>query len=377
VLLLVIAGLGTRTLIALERLEPGFDITHLLTARVTLPERLPPETAAEWFRGAAQEIGRLPGVEAVGATSRLPFAGGRFNPNLGLEIEGYVPTDERGTWAVDYTVTPGYLETIKVPMVEGRSMADSDGPDAPRVAVINEAMARRYWPGRSPLGARLRIGTDAASATWRTIVGVVGNIRNDDADQPPVPYLYIPLAQGPLSSMSLALRTSGDPTALAEPLRRTLAAYDADQPVYEVRSMEQLLDEDLRGSRVLIQILELFAAVALGLAGIGIWGVVAHSVGQRTREIGLRMALGATRAQVLRTVVGQGLMPVVLGLTAGIVAALMAGRLMQRILFQVSPQDPMTLGLTALALTTVSLIAMLGPGLRAARMDPLRALREE
>jgi ABC-type antimicrobial peptide transport system permease subunit len=256
-------------------------------------------------------------------------------------------------------------------------MADSDGPDAPRVAVINEAMARRYWPGRSPLGARLRIGTDAASATWRTIVGVVGNIRNDDADQPPVPYLYIPLAQGPLSSMSLALRTSGDPTALAEPLRRTLAAYDADQPVYEVRSMEQLLDEDLRGSRVLIQILELFAAVALGLAGIGIWGVVAHSVGQRTREIGLRMALGATRAQVLRTVVGQGLMPVVLGLTAGIVAALMAGRLMQRILFQVSPQDPMTLGLTALALTTVSLIAMLGPGLRAARMDPLRALREE
>ncbi len=376
VTLLVVAGLAARTLAAIENLEPGFDMTNVLTAAVTLPEQMPPEAAARWIDQALTRARQLPGVRSAGATTRLPFAGGRWNPNRGLVIEGQSAGREaEGRWAIDYVITPGYFETLRVGMVEGRSFSDADGPGAPLVAIVNQAMARRFWPDRTPLGARLRQG-DEPEGQWRTVIGLVGDIRNDDADQPPVPYLYTPLPQDPVRTVAMTLRTANDPGGLAEPLRRAIADYDADQALYDVRTLKEVWEADLRASRILIQAMEALAAIGLGLAGLGVWGVAAHAVGQRTREIGVRMALGATAAQVGGLMARQGLLPVAGGLAVGLAGGLALGRLMRSILFQVSPTDPLTLVATLGALAVVGVAATLGPALRAARLTPLDALRE-
>lgn len=377
VTLLVMAGLAMRTLIAIEQLEPGFDMNNVLTAAVTLPEAVPAEGAARWIDQALTRAKQLPGVRSAGATSRLPFAGGRWNPNRGLEIEGQTITDSaEGRWAVDYTVTPGLIETLRVRVVEGRTFSDADGAGAPLVAIVNQAMARRFWPGTSPMGARLRQGNDP-SGEWRTVVGVVADIRNDDADQPPLPYLYVPLAQHPVRTVTVTLRAAQDPAALADPLRRAVASFDPDQALYDVRTMKEVWEADLQGSRILIQVMGALAAIALGLAGLGVWGVAAQSVGQRTREIGVRMALGATAVQVGGLIAWQGLVPIAGGLVVGLAGGLALGRAMRSVLFQVTPADPVTLATTLTVLAAVGVIATLGPALRAARLDPLMALRTE
>jgi predicted permease len=376
VTLLVIAGLATRTLIAVQRLDPGFDMANLLTAVVSLPDDLPPQAAAQWIDDALSELRGLPGVVSAGATSRLPFAGSRWNPNRGLEIEGQAPLDEAGHWAVDYVTTPGLIETLRVPLLEGRAFSDRDGADAPPVVIVNAAMVRRYWPGRSPVGTRLRQGDDPAGL-WRTVIGVVGDIRNDDADQPPLPYVYVPLQQRPRRTMTLTVRTSGDPAAMAEPLRRAMQNFDPEQALYDVRTMRDVWEADLRQTKVIIDVMGALALVALGLAGLGLWGVAAHSVGQRTREIGVRVALGAEPGDIGRLIARQGLGPVAFGLAAGLATGLGAGQLMRSLLFQVTPTDPMTVSLTIAVLALVGVAATLGPALRASRLDPLAALRQE
>jgi len=377
VVLLVVAGLFTRTLIAVDSLEPGVDLTNVLTAAVTRPEAATPDQAARWFEQALLRARELPGVLSAGATSRLPFAGSRFNPNRGLEIENQpVLGSGEGRWAVDYVITPGLLETLRVRVVHGRAFTDADGEGAPRVAIVNQAMVRRFWPSGTPLGARVRQSDDPAGQ-WRTIVGVVADIRNDDADQPALPYLYVPLAQQPRRTMTITLRTGGDAAALADPLRRAIASLDPDQPLYDVKTLLAVWQEDLQGSRMLIRIMSTLAAIALGLAGLGVWGVAAQAVGQRTREIGVRVALGSSGAQVARLIARQALMPIAGGLAVGVAGGLAAGRLVRSILFQVTPADPITLVATLAALAAVGAIATLGPALRAARLDPLVALRTE
>jgi putative ABC transport system permease protein len=377
VLLLILAGLFTRTVVAIERLDPGFETSSLLTARVSLPERLADQQASRWFGEALDRVRTIPGVIQAGAASRLPFAGGRFNPNRGLVVEGREPSPgDQGTFAVDYVITPGYLASLRVPIREGRDFLQSDQQDAPYVAIVSETLARRYWPTRSPLGARLRQG-DEPPGIWRTVVGVVGDIRNDDADQPPLPYLYLPLAQRPQHSMSMVLRTAGDPPALANQVRQTIASFDANQALYDVRTMDEVLEADLAGSRFLLQVMNAFGALALGLAGLGIWGVVSQLVAQRSREIGVRVALGATTRQVLTLVARLGALPVAGGLFAGLAAGLGLARLMRSLLFQVSSTDPLTIGIACLLLALVAALAVVGPARRAARLDPLAALREE
>jgi putative ABC transport system permease protein len=375
VALLVVAGLATRTLIALERLEPGFEMENVLTASVTLPDSMPPDVAHRWIEESIDRARRLPGVIAAGATSRLPFAGGRWNANRGLEIEGQSATTSEGRWAVDYLISPGLFESLRVPLVDGRLFAPSDGAETQPVAIVNQAMARRFWPNRSPIGERLRQG--GTDSVWRTVVGVVADIRNDDADQPPLPYLYVPLAQEPIRTVSIAIRTANDPARLADPLRQAIAAFDPDQPLYDVRTMVDLWAADLQGSRILIQVMSALALIALGLAGLGVWGVAAQAVGQRTREIGVRVALGASAAQVGRLIAWQGFVPIAIGLAIGLVVGLGLGRVMRSILFQVTPTDSLTLAGTLALLALVGLAATLGPALRAARLDPLAALRTE
>ena len=274
---------------------------------------------------------------------------------------------------MDYVVTPQLVETLRVRVLEGRTFTNADGADRQPVAVISAAMARRFWPGGSPLGARLREGNQR---DWRTVVGVVADIRNDDADQPPIPYLYIPLAQKPLRQMSIVLRTTSDAARMAAPLRRALAEFDADQALYDVRTMEEVFAADLSDSRVLIQVLGAFAAIALGLAGIGVWSVAAQAVGQRTREVGVRVALGASSRQVVGLLAADAMVPVAAGVALGLAAGLAVARVMRTVLFQVSPTDPATIAATIVVLATVALVASLGPALRAARLDPLAALRE-
>lgn len=375
VLLLVVSGLLTRTLVALERLDPGFDTSGLLTGRVALPERMPPDVAVRWFDEALARARALPGVEQAGAASRVPFAGGRFNPNRNLVIEGQPAGQaEAGTFAVDYIVTPGYFEALRLPLREGRMFRASDGAGAPLVAIVSETLARRHWPGGSPLGARLRQG-DEPEGVWRTVIGVSADVRNDDADQPPLPYLYVPLAQQPQGSMALVLRTAGDPAGLVDPLRRALAEYDPNQAIWELRTMADVLDADLADTRLLIQLLGTFALIALGLAGLGIWGVVAQLVSQRTREIGVRVALGATTPQIVAMVMRHGLVPVLLGLAGGLAAGVGTARLLRGVLFQVAPGDPVTMAISSALLVLVAIAAVAGPAWRAARLDPIVALR--
>jgi predicted permease len=376
VLLLIVSGLLMRTLSAIESLDAGFDLDNVLTASVTLPANTSEEAAARWFEQALTRARAIPGVVSAAATSRLPFAGSRYNPNRGLEIEGRssVGTDE-GSWAVDYTVTPQFFETLRVRVLEGRSFVDGDGTSAPLVAIVSQAMARRFWPEQSPVGARLRQG-DEPPGHWRTVIGVVADIRNDDADQPPIPYLYVPLAQRPARTMSMVLKTAGNPANTAASLRQVMAAFDPDQALYDVRTMQEVFEADLAQTRMLIQILGAFAAIALGLAGLGVWGVAAQAVGQRTREIGVRVALGATSNQVVRLMALQGFVPIAAGLAVGLAAGLGVARVMRSVLFQVSPNDPPTIAATVCVLAAVGAVATLGPALRAARLDPLAALRE-
>lgn len=376
VALLILAGLLIRSLSAIESLDAGFDLNNVLTASVTLPQDTTDEAAARWFDQASARARAIPGVSSAAATSRLPFAGSRFNPNRGLEIEGRSgAASDAGTWAVDYTVTPGFFETLRVRVQEGRSFGNGDGESAPLVAIVSEAMAKRFWPDRSPVGARLRRG-DEAEGQWRTVIGVVADIRNDDADQPPIPYLYVPLAQRPSRTMTIVLRTAGDPADVAPSLRQVIAVFDPDQALYDVRTMQEVFDADLADTRLLIQILSVFALIALGLAGIGVWGVAAHAVGQRRREIGVRVALGATSHQVVRLMVMQGVIPIVAGLALGLTTGLSAARVLRSVLFQVSPNDPQTIAATVAMLAAVGALATLGPALRAARLDPSAALRE-
>jgi putative ABC transport system permease protein len=376
VLLLIVSGLLMRTLSAIENLDAGFDLSNVLTASVTLPQATGAESAARWFEQVVARARALPGVRAAAATSRVPFAGSRFNPNRGLEIEGRsgFGADE-GSWAVDYTVTPQFFETLRVRVLEGRTFSEADGATAPPVAIVSQAMARRFWPDGSPVGARLRQG-DEPTGQWRTVVGVVADIRNDDADQPPIPYLYVPLAQHPARTMTIVLRTTGDAASMAASLREMVARFDPDQALYDVRTMEDVFEADLAQTRVLVQILGAFAAIALALAGIGVWGVAAQAVGQRTREIGVRVALGATSNQVVRMMAGQGLLPIAGGLAIGLAAGLAVARALRSVLFQVSPNDPTTIAAAVAVLAVVGAAATLGPALRAARLDPVTALRE-
>jgi putative ABC transport system permease protein len=375
VAMLVVAGLAARSLSALEDRQLGFDIDHVLTASVTLPDSGTAAAAGQWVERALTEIRRLPGLASAGATSRLPFAGGRWNPNRGVEIDGHAAAGAEGTWAIDYVITPGLLESLRVPVIEGRAFVDADGSSAPLVALVNQTMARRYWPDRSPLGARLRRG-DELAGQWRTVVGVVGDIRNDDADQAPSPYLYVPFAQEPQRTMTFTLRTAADPAEATPALRAAIASVDPDQALYDVRSMRAVWEADLQGSRLLIRVMSALAAIAIGLAGLGLWGVAAQSVGQRTREIGVRVALGATAIGVAAMIARQALLPMGLGLIVGLAAGLGLGRLMRSILFEVTATDPVTIAATLGVLFGVGVMATVGPALRAARLDPLTALRD-
>jgi predicted permease len=368
------AGLTVRSFMRLQEVDPGFDPDKTLTLRVSLPREGYKEDAQQraFFERAEQSMAGLPGVAATGSTTLLPLKGYRWTGDM--TIEGRPPEDYVRE-VRHKEITPGYFRAIGLPLLRGRFFDDSDTEKGQPTVVINDALARRYFPGEDPLGKRLKFGKPDEDDPWETVVGVVGDEKQDSLSAEVRPEAYHSHLQSAQDEMTLVVRAEGDPRALAGPIRERLRALDPSVPVYDVKTMRDVVYESLARERFVMFLMGLFAALALALAAVGIYGVVSYATAQRTHEIGLRMALGAQAGDVLRLMIGQGLAPVLAGVGLGLLAALGLTRLMSSLLYGVSATDPLTFAAVALLLTAVSLLACYIPARRATRVDPLTALR--
>jgi putative ABC transport system permease protein len=368
------AGLTARSFMRLQEVDPGFDPDKTLTLRVSLPREGYKEDARQraFFERAEQLIGGLPGVAATGSTTLLPLKGYRWTGDM--TIEGRPPEDYVRE-VRHKEITPGYFRAMGLPLLRGRPFDDSDTEKGQPTVVVNEALARRYFPGEDPLGKRLKFGKPNEDDPWETIVGVVGDEKQDSLSAEVRPEAFHSHLQTAQDEMTLVVRAEGDPRSLAGPAREQLRALDPSVPVYDVKTMRDVVYESLARERFVMLLMGLFAALALALAAVGIYGVVSYATAQRTHEIGLRMALGAQAGDVLRLMIGQGLAPVLTGVGLGLLAALGLTRLMSSLLYGVSATDPLTFAAVALLLTAVSLLACYIPARRATRVDPLTALR--
>jgi predicted permease len=386
IILLAGAGLMVRTFIALQHVDPGFDPHNLISMVVGVgaTEVGTSGRTANFYQQVLQEVSAVPGVESASAINHLPLAGDQWG--LSFHIEGR-PLERPGE-APDATyrvVFPGYFRTMQIPILRGRDVRESDNLSAARVVVINDYLAHQYWPGEDPIGKRITLDDPTANPSWLTVVGVVKNtVRGSWVDPPAeevfLPYLQTLSAENPAPSsayITVVVRTVGDPAALAPAMRATIHALDRSAPVSEVQTMERVVAEATGQSRFYLVLLGTFAAVALVLAGVGIYGVMSHVVSRRAREIGIRMALGAERSEVIRMVIWQGMFSALFGLAVGLVAALGLTRLLANLLYSVKPADPGTFVIASVALALVALGASYIPARRAARVDPMVALRYE
>jgi putative ABC transport system permease protein len=377
--LLAGAVLLLRSFERLQRVDPGFSTDGVLTARVTLPRAKYTEEA-DWLAFGDRLLagaGELPGVSAAALVSDAPL--GDSPPFWSFEIRG---AEARAGGSVQdaavFTTSPGYFEALRIPLVAGRFYTATDRADGDPVAVISQSMAGRYWPGRSALGGRITLGDPADPETrWLTVVGVAGDVRHERLSDEAYPQLYLPFSQAPTRSVVLTIRAQGDPATLMPAIRQKLAEIDPDLPLADVATLAERKAVSLARPRVNAAVLGSFALAALILAAVGIYGVVAYGVIQRTRELGIRMALGAGRGTLLRMVIRQGMMPVLAGLGLGLAAALAGGRVLRSLLFGVGAGDPATFVAATLFLVAVALAAMYVPARRAARSDPMAALRND
>jgi putative ABC transport system permease protein len=377
-ILLVGAGLLIRSFDRLSSVNPGFDSHSVISAQIVLPRVRYAESNNQlaFFDQLLQTTRAMPGVESVALTSDAPLSGG--GNYLSFEVAGRPPAAANAVQDAEVLVSgPDYFRTLRIPLRSGRNFSAQDDARATRVVVINSAMARRYWPGGDPIGARITLGDPADSSSWRTVVGVVGDVRQNALNDEPYPQLFLPVAQTPQRAMLLLVRTSGSPASLAGPSRRAVAALDPDLPVSDIRTLDERLDQSVAQPRVSMIVLGIFAVMALVLAAVGIYGVLSYTVTQRTRELGIRMALGAESKSVMRLVVGQAMTPVLIGVILGLAGAWGATRLMSSLLFGVSATDPLTFLAVALFLLVVAALASWLPARRATMVDPLIALRAE
>jgi putative ABC transport system permease protein len=382
--LLVGTGLMLRSFLQLRDINPGFRPDHVLTMRVSLPT--PNGTWTEedkarftgFFSRAARRLGELPGVTAAGAITILPLDGDSSDNSF--EIENYVPkfTGDLPDSEVR-EVAPGYFAAMGIPLIRGRLLSEADSKDAPPVVVINQAMAKRYWPNEDPLGKHLKINSKRAPVKeWTTVVGIVGDVRGFGLDKPAKTEMYYHLEQlRRAAGMALVIRTTGDPTTMANAARAAIGEIDAKQPIFNIRTMEDYLARSMAQRRFSLVLMLIFAGVALLLAAVGIYGVMSYTVAQRTQEIGIRVALGATPGRVLGMVVKEGMTLVGIGLGAGLAASLALTRVVSSLLYGVSASDALTYLIIAVALGGVALAATIIPARRATRVDPMNALRSD
>jgi len=376
VVLLVGAGLLVNSFVRLLRTPPGFNPEGVIVARTTLPAaRYPePERGKAVYRQALERMATLPGVQQVSVASFLPLAS---EWQIGFLVEGGGERDyytAYGSWVSD-----DFFRAMGIPLKNGRVFTNEDRADTTPVVVINEAMARRFWPGQSAVGKRIRWGGWNPPQGWLTIAGVVGDVKFSSLEAESPPTIYMPVFQIPRIRRDAVFiaRTTAEPSSLAAAMRREIAAVDADLPVYDVRTMNQVIAESVAQRRFTMGLLAIFAFAALCLAALGLYGVLSYAVTQRTREIGLRMALGGRRLDVLRLVVGQGMKMAMIGAGAGLLASLALTRLVKGLLYGVSASDPLTFIAVALLLALVALVACWIPARRATKVDPMIALRCE
>ncbi len=378
VTLLIGAGLLIRSFNRLSHADLGFNPGHLLTASFDLSEtRYTPDLQDRFVQELLNRIRALPGVTAVAGAIPLPLGDDQFNISFNL-LDHPVPKENEPSSGF-YVVAPGFFETLQIPLLRGRTFDARDQRNSPPVMIVTQEFAKKYFPNEDPIGRRVRIGAGdgAARASYkiREIVGVVGDIRNSDLVKPPAAAYYVPLPQLMWGPPTLMVRTPGDPKAIGGEIRKILASMDPDAPLYDVRTMEDYLALDLGRARFQTVLLGLFAAIALLLTAVGLYGVMSYTVVQRTPEIGVRMALGANKNDVLGMILARSFHMTGLGLLFGILGAVALTRLLSSLLYEVKPADPTTFIAVALLLGAVSLVASYVPAWRAARVDPMVALR--
>ena len=376
-MLLVGSGLMIRSLMRLQSVDPGFDPNNVLTVSISLPRAKYAETPKriEFFQQLLAHVRQLPGVRAAGGASAPPFTG--FGAATGFDIEGQppLPSSQQATTDVR-VVDQDYFKTMAIPLLKGRTFTDREVQQQSHVVIISEEMARRHFANENPLGKRITIDMKDKNDPCE-IVGLVGDVKWKGLDLPNRPMIYWPHAELPYLTMTLVIKTSGDPVTMAGAIQREVRALDKDQPLSEIRPMKELLADSISRSRFATLLLSIFAAVAFALASVGIYGVMSYSVTQRTNEIGIRIALGATGRSVLGLVLKRGLILAGSGVLVGLIGSVALTRLLTNLLFGVSATDPATFALAPILLTAVALLATYIPARRATKVDPLVALRYE
>jgi len=374
-LLLVSAGLLIRSFDKLLRVDVGFKTERLLSLEYRLPRNKYKDPIAQWnfHRQVVERLQEVPGVQSASLVRGLPFSGNggtttivlpdREPPPKGMEPE-----------VMFNTAMPTYFETIGIPLLKGRLFGNQDQANTPPVVVINQTMARRFWPNEDPLGKQIKLAEDGSLVT---VVGVVGDAKHYWLEEQQKPQMYDAYSQDPGIFATAVIRTTVEPLSLTEPVRQAVWKVDADQPMWKIRTVEFLVNRSTADRKFLMALMGIFASLALVLTIIGLYGVISYLVNQRTQEIGIRMALGAQMRDIMRMVLKQGMVLVLTGVALGLAAAWMLTRLMSRLLYQVSATDPLTFAAIALLLVTVALLACYIPARRATKVDPMVALRYE
>ena len=376
--LLVAAGLTIKSVVNMQTMDPGFTTKDVFTARMGFPASYT-DSAAQWrfFDQVVDRVAAVPGVKAAAISSGLPATRQGLGGNS-FAIEGQTYLKDKdypgSAWV---SVTPEFFTVLETPILQGRAFTSADRVDALPVVIVNRAFVDKYYKGANPIGRRIRLGTSTSTQPWLTVVGVVNNMFTGDQDNPMSPVMFEPFAQARSSFVYVTARTSGPPLALTQSVRDVVASLNNDIPLYWVMSLEDAIAQSLWFVRVFGFMFMIFGLVALFLASVGLYAVMAFSVSRRTREVGIRMALGAQAGDVVRLILGQGALQLGVGMTIGIAFALGISRLLKVILFQVQPRDPVIFGGVAGVLILVGIVACLVPAKRATLVDPLVALRSD
>ncbi len=375
---LVGAGLLVKSFLHVQQVNPGFNPEGMLTMHLSLPMTKYSEAPqrANFYKQIINDVRTLPGVQSVGAVSVLPLSGGGSSGSFRIEGRD-VPPGQSSPHGARWAATPDYFKTMGIPLIRGRYFEERDTSEALPVAIIDQSLAQKYWPNEDPLGKRIVFEGTRENPLWREIVGIVGHVKHTDLEGESRAQYYIPHQQRPQPNMALVIRTPNDPNALAGSVRGIIKSVDSDLPVFRVRTMDQFVADSMTQRKFALLLICVFACLALLLSAIGLYGVMAYSVTQRTHELGLRMALGAQASDVLKLVVKQGMLLAVVGLGLGVVGAIFLSRLMKTMLFNVSATDPLVFVAIALTLAAVALLACFVPARRATKVDPMVALRYE
>jgi putative ABC transport system permease protein len=380
---LIGAGLLLTSFLRLQQINPGFNPTNLLTVQLSLPNARYKDAKQQalFYQQALERINSIATLESAGAVSDLPFSNSRSMSSFEVEGRPRQPGDD-GIAADHRVISSNYFKSLNIPFVEGRDFNDRDNQTATGVVVVNQSWARTFFPNDNPMGKRIQIGDDGEIALygnpiWREVVGVVGDIKHGDLTAPAKPEMYVPYLQEPIARMMFVVRGKGDSGSLTAAVRNEIHALDSNLPIYNIRLMDERLARSILPQRFNAMLIGIFAVVALILAMMGIYGVMAYTVEQNTRDIGIRIALGAQQRDVMGMVIKQGLRLALIGIAVGLIAAYLLSRTISDLLYGISPTDAMTFVYVSLILTGVALVACFVPARRAMKVDPMVALRYE